>query len=148
VIAVGEVAPDFTLKTEAGKRVTLSELRGKRVLLVFYPKDFSPVCSDQLTLYKEIQAQLDEAGVDLYGVSVDHTWAHAAFKEKLGLDFTLLADFHPRGEMSDRYGAYLADYGTTNRSLVLIGADGVVEWVHEAETPLEIPPAEVILEAL
>jgi len=128
--------------------VTLAGFRGRRLLLCFYPKDFSPVCSDQLSLYGQIKPELDEAGVELVGVSIDHTWAHAAFRERLDLDFTLLADFHPRGEMSGAYGAYLDAYGTTNRSLVLIDEEGIVRWVHEADTPLEVPASALILDAL
>jgi peroxiredoxin (alkyl hydroperoxide reductase subunit C) len=82
------------------------------------------------------------------GISVDSTFAHKAFREKLGLEMTLLADFHPKGEVAAAYGAYLPDWGTTNRSLVLIDEDGVVQWVHESPTPLEFPGANLIFDAL
>ena len=148
MIQVGERAPEFSLPNHKGEDVSLSDFRGRRVLLVFYPNDFSPVCSDQLSIYQEVKPSLDAAGLELLGVSIDHSWAHRAFRKHLNLDFTLLADFHPKGEVASRYGAYLDDYGTANRSLVLIDSEGVVRWVHESPTPLEIPGANLIFDAL
>ena len=118
------------------------------MVLCFYPNDFSPVCSDQLSVYQEVKPELDAASVTLLGISVDHSWAHRAFRKALGLEFTLLADFHPKGEVSAAYGAYLDDWGTANRSLVLIDPEGLVRWVHESPTPLEIPGANLIFDAL
>jgi peroxiredoxin len=118
------------------------------VILCFYPNDFSPVCSDQLSIYQEVKPELDAADVTLLGISVDHSWAHRAFRKALGIEFTLLADFHPKGEVCAVYGAYLPDWGTANRSLVLIDSEGVVRWVHESPTPLEIPGANLIFDAL
>jgi len=148
VIAVGERAPDFSLPNHKGEQVSLSDFRGRKVLLAFYPSDFSPVCSDQLSIYQEVKPSLDEAGLEVLGVSIDHSWAHRAFRKQLNVDFTLLADFHPKGQVAELYGAYLADYGTSNRSLVLIDEEGVVSWVHETPTPLEIPGANLIFDAL
>jgi peroxiredoxin len=148
VIEAGERAPDFSLPNHQGKPVALSDFSGRRVLLVFYPNDFSPVCSDQLSIYQEVKPSLDAAGLEVLGVSVDHSWAHRAFRKQLNLEFTLLADFHPKGAVTRQYGAYLDDYGTANRSLVLIGSDGIVGWVHESPTPLEIPGANLIFDAL
>jgi peroxiredoxin len=148
VISAGEKAPYFSLPNHQGKPVSLSDFRGRRVLLVFYPNDFSPVCSDQLSIYQEVKLSLDDAGLQVVGVSIDHSWAHRAFRKHLNLEFTLLADFHPKGEVARLYGAYLDDFGTSNRSLVLIDEDGVVEWVHESPTPLEIPGANLIFDAL
>jgi peroxiredoxin len=148
VIAVGEKAPDFSLPNHKGEQVSLSDFRGRKVLLVFYPSDFSPVCSDQLSVYQEVKPSLDAAGLEVLGVSIDHSWAHRAFRKQLNVDFTLLADFHPKGQVAELYGAYLADYGTSNRSLVLIDEEGIVEWVHESPTPLEIPGANLIFDAL
>jgi peroxiredoxin len=148
MIEPGETAPDFTLRNQDGEKVSLSDLRGRRVLLVFYPSDFSPVCTDQLSIYQEVMPQIAATETVVLGISIDHVWAHKAFREKLGIEIPLLADFHPKGEVAQRYGAYLADYGTANRSLVLIGEDGVVRWVHESPTPLEIPGANLIFDAL
>ena len=148
MIEAGADAPDFTLKDHRGQDVSLSDYRGGKVVLCFYPNDFSPVCSDQLSVYQEVKPELEAAGVTLLGISVDHSWAHRAFRKTLGIEFTLLADFHPKGEVASAYGAYLEDWGTSNRSLVLIDEDGVVRWVHESPTPLEIPGANLIFDAL
>lgn len=148
MISVGEPAPDFTLPDQGGQEVSLSDFKGQRVLLVFYPLDFSPVCSDQLTLYRDIAPQLKEAGVTPLGISVDSAFAHKAFQDQLGIDTTLLADFEPKGAVASAYGAYLDGAGHSNRSLVLIDADGKVEWVHETATPLDIPGPNLILDAL
>ncbi len=148
MIEVGADAPDFNLPDHTGQVVSLKDFAGKRLLLAFYPLDFSPVCTDQLTAYKEITPQLDEAGVTLMGVSVDSAFAHKAFRDQLGVDTTLLADFEPKGAVADAYGAYLGDAGHSNRSLVLIGADGKVEWVYETDSPLDIPPPSAIVDAI
>jgi peroxiredoxin len=148
VIEPGEPAPNFTLPNHKGEQVSLSDFRGCKVMLVFYPSDFSPVCSDQLSIYQEVLGQIEAAGVQLLGISVDSSWTHNAFRKKLGLDIPLLADFHPKGEMTGSYGAYIDDYGTANRSLVLIDEEGVVRWVHESSTVLEIPGANLIFDSL
>lgn len=148
MIAVGEKAPDFSLPNHKGEQVSLSDFRGRKVMLAFYPSDFSPVCSDQLSIYQEVKPDLDEAGLEVVGVSIDHSWAHRAFRKELNLDFTLLADFHPKGQVAELYGAYLPDYGTSNRSLVLVDPEGVVSWVYESPTPLEIPGANLLFDAL
>lgn len=148
MIAAGEPAPGFTLRNQDGEEVSLSDYRGRRVMLVFYPLDFSPVCSDQLSIYQEVKPQIAEQGVELVGISVDHGFAHKAFQEKLGIDTTLLADFEPKGEVARTYGAYIDRVGHANRSLVLIDEEGTVAWVHESPTPLEIPGANLIFDAL
>jgi peroxiredoxin len=148
VIEAGEKAPDFSLPNHKGEQVSLSDFRGRQVMLAFYPSDFSPVCSDQLSIYQEVKPSLDEAGLEVVGISIDHSWAHRAFRKELNLDFTLLADFHPKGQVAELYGAYLPDYGTSNRSLVLVDPDGVVSWVYETPTPLEIPGANLLFDAL
>jgi peroxiredoxin len=128
--------------------VSLSDLRGRKVMLVFYPADFSPVCSDQLSIYQEVLGQIEEAGVLLLGISVDSSWTHNAFRKKLGIDIPLLADFHPKGKVSSDYGAYIEEFGTGNRSLVLIDEEGVVRWVHESPSVVDIPGANLIFDAL
>jgi peroxiredoxin len=148
VIAVGEKAPDFSLPDHEGNEVSLGDFRGRKVVLVFYPLDFSPVCTDQLSVYQEVLPQIDDSGARLVGISVDSSWTHRAFREKLGLTMTLLSDFEPKGEVIHAYGAYIDKVGHGNRSLVLIDEDGVVQWVHESPTPLEIPGANLIFDAL
>ena len=148
MIEPGTKAPAFTLPDQDGNEVSLSDFAGRKLVIAFYPQDFSSVCSDQLSVYQEVLGEINEASVQLLGVSVDSSWTHNAFRKKLGLDIPLLADFHPKGEMSTAYGAYLEDWGTTNRSLVLIDEEGVVRWVHECPTPLEIPGANLIFDAV
>ena len=148
MIAAGEPAPDFTLRDQDGEQVSLSDFRGRKALLVFYPLDFSPVCSDQLSIYQEVKPEIEAKGVEMIGISVDHGFAHKAFQEKLGIDTPLLADFEPKGGVARAYGAYIEKVGHANRSLVLVEEEGVGEWVHESPTPLEIPGANVIFDAL
>jgi peroxiredoxin len=148
MIEPGTPAPDFTLRDQDGNEIRLSGLRGSKVVLCFYPADFSPVCTDQLSIYQEVKSEIEQGGAKLLGISVDGTWCHKAFQEKLGIDIPLLADFHPKGEVARAYGAYLDRYGTGNRSLVLIDEEGTVRWVHESPSPLEIPGANLIFDAL
>jgi peroxiredoxin len=148
VIEPGAAAPDFTLKNQDGERVSLADFRGRKLVLAFFPGDFSPVCSDQLSLYQEVLGEIEARGAELVGISVDSIWCHRAFREARGLRMPLLADFHPKGGVAAKYGAYLDDWGTTNRSLVLIDEEGVVRWVHESPSPLEIPGANLIFDAL
>jgi peroxiredoxin len=149
MIAVGEQAPDFTLRDQDGEKVSLADFRGRKVMLVFYPGDFSPVCGDQLSIYQEVKPQIAEQGVELVGISVDSFFAHRAFREKLGIDTTLLADFEPKGEVARAYGSYLdAPLGFANRTLVLVDEDGKVAWTHESPNPAEFPGADVIFGAL
>lgn len=148
MIAVGERAPEFTLRNQEGEDVSLADYKGSKVLLVFYPMDFSPVCSDQLSIYQEVKPELSEKGVELVGISIDHAYAHKAFQEKLGIDTTLLADFEPKGEVSKAYGSYLDGPGISNRTLVLIDEDGKVAWTYESPSPGEFPGANVIFDGL
>jgi peroxiredoxin len=148
LIEAGGKAPEFTLRDQDGNDVSLSDYRGRKVLIVFYPLDFSPVCSDQLSIYQEVKPQLAEQGVELLGISVDHSWAHKAFQEKLGIDTTLLADFEPKGEVARAYDSYLDDAGMANRTLVLVDENGDVAWTYASPTPAELPGANVIFDAL
>jgi peroxiredoxin (alkyl hydroperoxide reductase subunit C) len=148
MIAAGQPAPEFTLRNQDGEKVSLSDFRGKKVLLVFYPLDFSPVCSDQLAVYQEVKPEIEAKGVTMVGISVDSGFAHKAFQEKLGIDTELLADFEPKGQVARAYGAYIDKAGHANRSLVLVNEEGAVEWAYESPTPLEIPGANLIFDAL
>ena len=148
MIEASAKAPDFTLPDHAGRVVSLSDFAGRRLLIAFYPLDFSPTCSNQLTLYREIAPELDEAGVTLVGISVDSAFAHKAFRDKLGIRTTLLADFEPKGAVASAYGAYIEGAGHSNRSLVLIDGEGVVEWSYVTDTPIDIPSPRTILAAI
>ena len=148
MIEPGTKAPEFTLLNQDGKQVSLGDFAGNKLVLAFYPLDFSPVCTDQLSLYQEVLGELEREGASLVGISVDSSYCHAAFRERLNLTMPLLADFKPKGAVSKAYGAWIegADHG--NRSLVLVDGDGVVAWSHASPTPLEIPGANLIFDAL
>jgi len=148
MIAAGEPAPDFTLRNQDGEKVSLSDFEGRRVMLVFYPADFSPVCGDQFSIYQEVKPEIAEKGVELVGVSVDGPYAHKAFQEKLGIDTTLLSDFEPKGAVARAYGSYLEGAGAANRTLVLVDEEGIVAWTYESPNPGEFPGANVIFDAL
>ena len=148
MIAPGEKAPDFSLPDQDGNVVSLADLSGQTSVLVFYPGDWSPVCTDQLNVYQEVLGDLEAQGAKLYGVSVDSAFSHKAFQQHNGITFPLLADFHPKGEVSRRYGAYIEERGHTWRALVMIGPDGEVVWSYKPESPLDIPGANLIFDAL
>jgi peroxiredoxin len=148
MIGVGEQAPDFTLRDQDGEKISLSDYRGRKVMLVFYPGDFSPVCGDQLSIYQEVKPEIAEKGVELVGISVDSFFAHKAFQEKLGIDTTLLSDFEPKGEVARAYGSYVEKMGFANRTLVLLDEDGKVAWTYESPNPGEFPGANVVFDAL
>ena len=148
MIEPGSSAPDFALPDQDGNIVKLEDLRGQTSVLVFYPMDWSPVCTDQLNVYQEVAGDLESSGASLYGVSVDSAFSHKAFQSQLGLTIPLLADFHPKGEVSKAYGAYNEEYGNGLRALVMIGPDLVVRWSYVSPSPLEIPGANLIFDAL
>jgi peroxiredoxin len=148
MIEPGSQAPDFSLPDQDGNLVSLADLGGQINVLVFYPLDFSPVCTDQLNVYQEVIGDLEAKGAKLYGVSVDSAFSHKAFQEHLGISIPLLSDFHPKGEVSKKYGVYIDERGHNQRALVMIGPDGTVVWSHRSPTPLEIPGANLIFDAL
>jgi len=148
ILEAGTPAPDFTLPDQDGNEVSLESLRGRRIVLVFYPLDFSPVCTDQLNVYQEVLGELEAEGATLYGVSVDSAYSHRAFQQQLGITIPLLSDFHPKGEVSRAYGVLIEERGHTGRALVMIDPDGIVEWSYTSPSPLEIPGANLIFDAL
>ncbi len=147
MIEPGTKAPDFSLPDQDGHRVSLSDFAGERLLLVFYPLDFSPVCTDQLSLYQEVLGEIEAQGAKLVGISVDSVYCHKEFRQKLNLTMPLLADFNPKGKVSQDYGAWIEGAGTSSRCLVLI-EDGEVKWSYAAPNPGEIPGANLIFDAL
>jgi peroxiredoxin len=143
----GTEAPDFELRSTPDQTVSLAELRGKPVILAFYPEDWSPVCSDQLALYQQLLPEFRRFGAELVGISVDGIWCHLAFASDRNLHFPLLADFEPKGEVSRRFGVYRAQDGTSERALYVIDADGVVRWSYVSPVGVN-PGADGILRAL
>ena len=148
MIEPGTPAPDFTLPDQDGNEVSLASLRGQSVVLVFYPLDFSPVCTDQLNVYHEVLPELEARGARMFGVSVDSGFAHKAFRRELGISIPLLADFHPKGEVARTFGVYDEERGVARRALVVIDPEGTVRFAHTSPSPLEIPGANLIFDAL
>jgi peroxiredoxin len=147
ILPAGRPAPDFTLAAGPGESISLSRLRGRPVILAFYPADWSPVCGDQMALYNEILGEFRAFGAELLGVSVDSMWCHRAFAENRRLRFPLLADFEPKGEIARTYGVYRASDGTSERALFVIDSNGIVRWSYCS--PIDVNPgADGILEAL
>lgn len=147
VIAPGTQAPSFKLARADGESFTEQDLRGHTTVLVFYPFSFSPVCTDQLQLYDGIAIELAERGDALYGVSCDSTWAQSAFKDKLGVSSEQLSDFEPKGAACAAFGVFHAG-GFPERALVITDPDGVVRWSHQADSPGDLPPVELLREGL
>ena len=147
MIEAGAKAPDFSLPDQEGNEVSLSDFAGRKLVIAFYPLDFSPICTDQLGLYQEVLGEIESKGASLVGISVDSTYCHHAFREQLNLTMPLLADFNPKGEVSRAYGAWIEQVDHGNRSLVLI-EDGEVKWSYATPTPAEIPGANLIFDAI
>ena len=146
-LSQGAMAPDFSLKSTPDQSLSLSDLRGRPVILAFYPADWSPVCGDQMGLYNQILPEFHKHGAALLGISVDGTWCHAAFARDRGLHFPLLADFEPKGAVARAYGVYRAEDGECDRALFVIDAEGVIRWSYVS--PIGINPgADGILAAL
>ena len=146
-LAAGTEAPDFTLSTTADQKLTLSELRGKPVVLAFYPADWSPVCGDQMALYNQVLPEFQKHHAVLLGISVDGVWCHQAYANDKKLHFPLLADFEPKGAVASQYGVYRTDIGMSGRALFVLDKNGVIVWSYNS--PLGINPgADGILEAL
>ena len=146
-LPAGTPAPDFTLATGPDRTVTLRELRGRPVILAFYPADWSPVCGDQMALYNEVLPEFERHNAQLLGISVDSVWCHATFGRDRKLHFPLLADFEPKGAVARRYGAYRERDGFSERALFVIDGDGIVRWSYVS--PVNVNPgADGILRAL
>jgi peroxiredoxin len=146
-IAAGELAPDFALRANDDKEYKLSELRGKNVVLAFYPLDFSPVCSNEHACVRDDLSQFQSLDAQVFGISVDSTWAHKAFAEKLGLKYPLLADFHPKGAVAEKYGLFLGERGIAARAVVVVDKAGIVRWVKQYDIPT-VPDTKEIVAAL
>jgi peroxiredoxin len=147
VVGAGEPAPDFTLKTADGEDFTREQLLGRTTVLVFYPFAFSPVCTDQLSLYNELLDEFAAKGATLYGVSCDATYSQTAFKDQLGVDIEQLSDFEPKGAACEAFGV-LHPGGFPQRALVIVDPDATVRWSHQAEHPGVLPGANLIFDAL
>jgi peroxiredoxin len=147
ILQKGTIAPDFELNATPDQKLKLSELLGKRVILAFYPADWSPVCGDQMALYNEVLRYFHQYGAELIGISVDSKWCHLAFQQNRNLHFTLLSDFEPKGEVSRLYGAYNEEAGHSRRALFVIDEKGIIRWSDLSPDGIN-PGADGILDAL
>jgi peroxiredoxin len=143
-IEVGQKAPEFTLKDQNMKEVSLKDFHGKNIVLAFYPLDFSPVCSKEHACFKDDFSQFKGVNAEVLGISVDSAWAHKAFAEKLGINYSLLADFHPKGDVAKKYGLYLEDKGITNRATVIVDKEGIVRYVKIYDIPQQRENQELV----
>ena len=146
-IAPGTPAPEFALRREDGKPFTRADLIGQSTVLVFYPFAFSPVCTDQLSLYQEILEEIEARGAVVFGVSCDAIYSQKAFRKQLGVTIEQLSDFEPKGEACRAFGVYHPG-GFAQRALMVIGPDAVVRWSYVAPSPGELPGANLIFDGL
>jgi peroxiredoxin len=147
VLSPGTQAPEFTLKQSPDATLSLSELRGRPVVLIFYPADWSPVCGDELALFNEVLPELQRHDAQVIGISVDSVWCHKAYSKSRNLDIPLLADFEPKGDVSRRYGSYRDTDGFSERALFVIDRDGVIRWSYLSPVDKN-PGADGVLAAL
>jgi peroxiredoxin len=147
-IAVGQPAPDFVLKDQNQQEVKLSDFRGKKnVVLVFYPLDWSPVCTNEHACFVNDMKQFEQLSAQVLGLSVDSVWSHKAFAEKTGIRYPLLADFQPRGSVADKFGVFLADKGITGRAIAIVDKAGKVAWFKNYDIPV-VPDIKEVAQAL
>jgi peroxiredoxin len=147
ILQAGTPAPEFTLNSTPDQKLSLSDLRGRPVVLAFYPADFSPVCGDEMALFNAVLPDLQELGAEMVGVSVDGVWCHAAFARARNLHFPLLADFEPKGAVSRQFGAYREREGVSERALFVIDQKGNIAWSYLS--PIGVNPgADGVLHAL
>jgi peroxiredoxin len=137
-IQVGQPAPDFTLKDQDQRDVRLTDFRGQNVVLLFYPLDWSPVCTNEHACFVNELKRFEQLNARILGISVDSVWSHKAWAEKLGLGYPLLADFHPKGAVARQYGFYLEDKGIAARAIVVVDRQGRVAWAKQYEI-LQVP---------
>ena len=147
-VQVGQLAPDFALPDQDKQTHRLSDYRGRPVVLLFYPLDFSPVCSEEhAACVRNALAAFNELDAQVFGISVDSTWAHKAFAQQQGITYPLLADLHPKGEVCRRYGVYLEDQGICDRAVVVVAPDGKVAEFIEVGIP-NVPDFDQVVEAV
>jgi peroxiredoxin len=146
-IAVGTQAPDFTLKDQSQKEVKLADYKGKNVVLIFYPLDWSPVCTNEHACMVNDMKRFEQLNAQVLGLSVDSVWSHKAFAEKMGIKYPLLADFQPRGAVADKFGVYLSDKGITGRAVAIIDGKGKIAWFKNYDIPT-VPDVNEIADAL
>jgi peroxiredoxin len=147
-IAVGQAAPEFALKDQSMAEVKLADFRGKKnVVLMFYPLDWSPVCTNEHACVVNAMKQFETLDAQVLGLSVDSAWSHKAYAEKMGIRYPLLADFNPRGAVADKFGVYLADKGITGRAIAIVDKAGKIAWFKNYYIPV-VPDIDEVAKAL
>jgi len=147
VLRPGKMAPNFSLNSTPDQKVSLNDFRGQPVILAFYPADWSPVCTDQLSLYAMVMPEFKKFNAELLAISVDNIWSHLAFAKDRKLNFPVLADFEPKGSVSRKFGAYKEKIGESARALFVIDDKGIIRWSHLSPDGIN-PGADGILSAL
>ena len=147
ILNPGRKAPNFSLNSTPDQKVSLKDFRGQPVILAFYPADWSPVCTDQLSLYAMVMPEFKKFNAELLAISVDNIWSHLAFAKDRKLNFPVLSDFEPKGSISRKFGAYKEKIGESARALFVLDGKGVVRWSHLSPDGVN-PGAEGILSAL
>ena len=147
MLAVGTPAPDLELASAPDQTTKLSSLRGQKVILAFYPADWSPVCTDELAVFDAARPLFARHHAQLLAISVDSKWSHQAFSENHHLHFPLLADFEPKGQVARQYGVYDAAAGTAQRALFVLDEQGIIRWNYLSPIGTN-PGADGILAAL
>lgn len=147
-LEVGTAAPDFELPDADGRPVRLSDFRGRPVVLVFYPLDWSPGCSKQLDLYQLELDEFERRGAAIVGISVDSVYSHGAWAAVRGITFPLLADFNPKGEVARRYAVWRERDGFSERALYIVDAQGCIQYVHVSPEVHHLPDIYELFDAL
>lgn len=146
-LTIGTKAPDFELHSTPDQKLRLSDLNTRRIILSFYPADWSPVCSDQMVLYNETLKYFNRHNAQVIGISNDSKWCHLAFSQERNLHFPLLADYEPKGEVARKYGVYDEVLGEAQRALFVIDEAGIITWSYLSPVGIN-PGADGILDAL
>lgn len=147
-IAIGQHAPEFALKDQNQQEVKLADFKGKKnVVLVFYPLDWSPTCTKEHACFVNDMKRFEQLDAQVLGLSVDSVWSHKAYAEKMGIRYPLLADFHPRGAVAQKFGMYLEDKGITGRAIAIISKAGKVAWFKQYDIPA-LPDIQEVAQAL
>jgi peroxiredoxin len=147
MLTTGTSAPDFSLFATPDQKVSLSDFKGKRVILAFYPADWSPVCGDQMGLYNEMLSYFSKLNAQLVGISVDGKWCHLSFSADRKLHFPLLSDFEPKGEVAKSFGVFDDNTGECKRALFVLDEEGVIRWSYLSPVGVN-PGADGIMDAL
>jgi peroxiredoxin len=147
-LAPGTLAPDFALPDASGHIVRLADYRGRPTVLVFYPLDWSPGCSQQLDLYQRELDEFERRDARIVGISVDSVYSHGAWAAVRGIRFPLLADFNPKGQVARQYHVYRDDDGFSERALYVLDERGIIRYSHVSPFLHHVPDIYELFAAL